>query len=137
MPAGFEFADEVFWGSNGAVEAYVETLAQLAAERFGDADDLAAFFRDEAGGFFTGKVVFLTEVLPDKPSRDKFLHLLAAASERLRDEFTDLGRAWIDDVIRRLGERITAPAVSRGRTKQTAEGSSDIARSPRVPASSG
>jgi hypothetical protein len=108
MGAGFKFDDRIFWGTNSAVEAYLEALAHLAAERFGPDDALAAFLRDEHDGFFTGKIVFLTGVLPDKPSRDKFLTILAAA-EQLRGEFTDHGRAWIDGEIRSLSERIASP----------------------------
>ena len=31
MSAGFKVAGEVFWGTNGAVEAYVETMAAASA----------------------------------------------------------------------------------------------------------
>jgi hypothetical protein len=51
MGAGFEVADEVFWGTNAAVEASVEALAAQAAARFGPDDPLAPFFRGEHEGF--------------------------------------------------------------------------------------
>lgn len=35
MSAGFKVVDEVFWGTNGAVEAYVEALAGQATTWLG------------------------------------------------------------------------------------------------------
>ena len=41
MSAGFKVAGDVFWGTNGAVKAYVEAMAADAAARFGAGDRLA------------------------------------------------------------------------------------------------
>ncbi len=108
MSAGFNVADEVFWGTNGAVECYVEALAAQAAARFGPNDALATFFQEEREGFFTGKVVFLDELLGDAAVRVKFLEVLDAATEQLIQEgaFTDYGRDWVGAVVARLRAKI-------------------------------
>jgi hypothetical protein len=116
MSAGFKVADEVFWGTNGAVEAYVEALATQAAARFGPDDALAAFFREERERFFTGKVVFLDELLAGPAVRGRFLEVLDAATEQLLQEgvFTEYGREWVESVMERLRGRIAgdSPAES-------------------------
>jgi hypothetical protein len=108
MSAGFKIADEVFWGTNGAVEAYVEALATQAAARFGPDDPLAAFFREERDGFFTGKVVSLDAWLADVAGRARFLAVLDAATEQLLHEgaFTEQGRAWVASEMARLRARV-------------------------------
>jgi hypothetical protein len=110
MPAGFDFAGESFSGTNGAVTAYVESLAAHAASRFGPNDPLAVFFRDERDGFFPGKFVFLDEILVNTDDRKRFLTLLDAATEQLLIEgaFTDYGREWVATVVTALRNRITA-----------------------------
>ena len=57
MPAGFKVADDVFWGTNGAVEAYVIELADLSVAAFGQNDPLTAYFQEQRDGFF-GEVLF-------------------------------------------------------------------------------
>lgn len=108
MSAGFEVAREVFWGTNGAVEAYVEALAELASGWLGPDAPLAAFLRDERDGFFSGKVVFLDEWVADARGRGQFLELLDAATERLLREgaFTEYGREWVGSVVAALRARI-------------------------------
>jgi hypothetical protein len=54
MSAGFKVGDDVLWGTNGAVETYVESLAAQATAQFGPDDPLAAFFRHERESFFMG-----------------------------------------------------------------------------------
>jgi hypothetical protein len=97
MSAGFEVANKVFWGTNGAVEAYVESLAAHAAARFGLDDPLAAFFRDEREGFFMGAVVVLDKWLKDEAGRERFLEILDAATDQLLREggFSEYGREWV------------------------------------------
>jgi hypothetical protein len=114
MSAGFKIKGEVFWGTNGAVEAYVEALAAQAAARFGPDDPLAAFLRDEREVFYSGKIVFLDEWLGDADARRRFLEILDAASEQLIKEgaFTDYGREWMNSEITRLRVRIAAGGFS-------------------------
>lgn len=61
MSAAFDFDGETFWGTNGSIEAYLESLRGSAERTFGSSDPLAMFLRSELDGFFPGKVVFLEE----------------------------------------------------------------------------
>lgn len=109
MSAGFKVADEVFWGTNGAVEAYAEALAAEAAAQLGSEDPLTVFFQEERDGFYGGKILFLDEWLTDATGRERFLGLLDAATERLlRDgSFTEYGREWVASVMASLRARVT------------------------------
>lgn len=108
MSAGFDIAGEVFWGTNGAVESYVEALAEQSASRFGPDDRLAIFFREEQECFFMGKVVFLDEVLTTGESRSRLLEALDAATEQLlrREVFTEAGKAWVESTISQMRARV-------------------------------
>jgi hypothetical protein len=108
MSASFRVFGEMFTGTNGAVEAYVEAMAALAAERFGSDDPLAAFLRDERDGFWSGKLVVLDDWLRDTADRDRFLALLDGATERLLREgtFSQYGVQWVASVVSKLRERI-------------------------------
>jgi hypothetical protein len=53
MSAGFKVAGEVFWGTNGAVEACLEVLAAQAAVRFGRDDRLGSPAEESRIGDFT------------------------------------------------------------------------------------
>lgn len=112
MSAGFKIAGEVFWGTNGVVEAYVEVLATLAADHFGADDPLAVFLQDERDGFSMGKIVLLDEWLRDAPARERFLGLLDTATERLLGEgaFTQSGQQWVSLVMGELRDRIAGGA---------------------------
>ena len=112
MSAGFAVADEVFWGTNGAVEAYVDCLAVLAAERFGPDAPLTAFLREQVEGCFPGRVVFLDEMLADPYGRRQFLELLDAATDRLLREgaFTEYGQVWVSSVIAALRAQVAGEA---------------------------
>jgi hypothetical protein len=116
MSAGFKVAGVVSWGTNGAVEVYVESMAGNAAERFGPDDPLAVFLREERDGFFTGKVVFLDEWLADDAARDRLLAVLDAATEQLLREgvFSEYGREWVSSVVGGLRERIARGAEREG-----------------------
>jgi hypothetical protein len=109
MSAGFEVADEVFWGTNGAVEAYVEALAAQAAARFGPDDPISVYFQEERDGFYGGKILILDEWLADCGGRKRFIELLDAATEQLlrEGEFTEYGREWVATVVASLRCRIT------------------------------
>ncbi|QJW97841.1 hypothetical protein [Frigoriglobus tundricola] len=110
MSAGFKVAGEVFWGTNGAVEAYLEALAGRAVTSFGAADPLSVFLRDECDGFSMGKIVYLDEWLRDALARDRFLELLDAATDQLRRDgtFSEYGREWVSSVVSELRVRIVA-----------------------------
>jgi hypothetical protein len=111
MSAGFAVADEVFWGTNGAVEAYVDCLAALAADQLGPDHPLATFFREQQVGCFPGRVVFLDEVLAAPVARRQFVELLDMATVRLLEDgaFTEYGQAWVSSVVTALRARVAGP----------------------------
>jgi hypothetical protein len=108
MSAGFKVDNEVYWGTNGAVEAYAEALAAQATNRLGPDHPLSVYFREEFEGFYGGKILFLDEWLTDSADRERFLELLdAATNQLLQDEvFTDYGRNWVASVVADLRVRI-------------------------------
>ncbi len=110
MSAGFKVAGEVFWGTNGAVEAYVEAMASLAADRFGSADPFAAYLVEQRDSFSMGRVLFLDEWLSDAIGRGRFLGLLDAATAQLlqEDACTEYGREWVASVVAELRARVAA-----------------------------
>ena len=101
MSAGFKVADDMFWGSNGSIEAYVDALAVQAIAQFGPGEPLAAFLQRERAGFYNGKVMFLDEWLEDNTSRGRFLEILDAATNQVLSQagFTELGREWVESVM--------------------------------------
>ena len=110
MSAGFKVAGEVFWGTNGAVEAYVETMAVLAVSRYDTDDPLAAYLAEQRDSFSMGRVLYLDEWLANEASRGRFLELLDVATEQLLWEgaFTEYGREWVASVVTALRARIAA-----------------------------
>lgn len=110
MSAGFKVAGEVFWGTNGAVEAYVEAMAADAAARFGPGDPLAAYLAEQRDSFSMGRVLYLDEWLADAAGRERFLAVLDTASERLLqgDVLSDYGREWVASVLASLRARVAA-----------------------------
>jgi len=108
MSAGFDFRDETFWGSNSSIESYLEALENQSATRFGNADPLTVFFREEREGWFTGKVVFLDFILTDHARCEVFVQLLDAATDQLlaADAFTEFGRTWIQETLGRMRQMI-------------------------------
>lgn len=112
MSAGFKIAGEVYWGTNGAVEACVEAMAALAAERFGPADPIATYLAEQRDSFSLGRVLYLDEWLIDAPARGRFLGLLDAAGEQLlrQGTFTEYGREWMASVVPAMRAQIAADA---------------------------
>jgi hypothetical protein len=108
MSAGFDVAGEVFWGTNGAIEAYVESMAAVAAQAFGAADPLATFLRAELEGFFPGKVVALDDYVDGPDDRRRLLQVLDDATEQLLegDTFTAYGRSWVATTISALRAKL-------------------------------
>jgi hypothetical protein len=114
MSAGFKVAGDLFWGTNGAVEAYLETMAALAESRLGSDDPLAAYLAEQRDSFSSGRVLFLDEWLADAASRGRFLELLDATTEQLLREgaFSEYGREWVASVVAALGARIAAGSLA-------------------------
>jgi hypothetical protein len=112
VSAGFNFRGQIFWGTNGSIEVYLEALAHQAAARLGAADPLVEFLRREREGWFNGTVVLLDQVLIDRETCDWFVLLFDAATEQLlrEDAFTDHGRAWIEGTLGPLRQRIMEAA---------------------------
>jgi hypothetical protein len=108
MSAGFKVHDEVFWGTNGAIEAYVQSLAAVAAGLFGPEDPLATFLHGELAGFFPGIVVVLDEHVGGRDACRRFLRALDESTRQLLagDTFTDLGREWVGRVIAELRQKV-------------------------------
>lgn len=110
MSAGFKVADEMFWGSNGAVEAYVEALAGRAAAQFGPGDPLAVYLAEQRDSFSTGRVLYLDPLIADPIGRERFVTVLDAATDQLlrQGAFTAFGREWGASVVVGLRARIVA-----------------------------
>lgn len=108
MSAGFKVDGEVFWGTNGAVEAYVEAMGAIALELFGADDPMTAFFRDELEGIFPGRVVVLNECLDTRGKRTRLLRVLDDATHRIlsSDTFTEHGRDWVATVVAELRSKL-------------------------------
>ncbi len=113
MSAGFKVKDKVFWGSNGAVETYLEVMAAQAADRLGSDDPLTVFLRSEREQFFMGKVVFLDNWVNDPSRRSQLSALLDAATDELliSGPFNDYGKEWIASVMGELRARIASAGV--------------------------
>jgi hypothetical protein len=108
MSAGFEVADEIFWGTNGAIEAYVESLGAAAARLYGPEDPLARFLRGQLEGFFPGIVVVLDEHVVGRDACERFLRALDESTQQLLggETFSDLGREWVATVMVRLRQKV-------------------------------
>jgi hypothetical protein len=118
MSAGFKVGGEVFWGTNGSVEAYVEVLAGLAAARFGPGDPLTVYLAGQRDSFSMGRVLYLDEWLAHPTARQRFLGLLDAATKQLLQDgvFTAYGQEWVATVITSLRARnaLGSPAEHEG-----------------------
>jgi hypothetical protein len=124
MSAAFKVGGEVFWGTNGAIEAYAEALAAQAAARLGPDHPLAVHFREEREGFYGGKFLFLDEWLTDAVGRKQFLGLLDTATEQLlRDgAFTEYGREWVASVVAAVRAKIVAGGSADAEPNTAADG---------------
>jgi hypothetical protein len=116
MSAGFKVAGRVFWGTNGAVEAYAGALAEQAAARLGPDDPMSAYLREERDEFYSGSILVLDDWLADAPSRERFVALLDAATEQLLRQgvFTEYGRAWAATVVADLRAHIAGAGQPAG-----------------------
>src|SRR5262249_20753230 len=106
---------EVFWGTNGAIEAYVRALADVAREKYGESDGLAGFFREQSEAFYTGAVIVLDDCLADEGARGRLLDAFDVATERLLlgDTFSDYGRRWAATVMGMLRRKLAGSPLSR------------------------
>jgi hypothetical protein len=122
MSAGFKVAGELFWGTNGAVETYVETMGLLADSHYGAYDPLTVYLAEQRECFSAGLVLYLDEWLADIPDRIKFLELLDATTERLLGQgtFIDYGREWVTSVVVALRAKIAA--LDYAKTDASADG---------------
>ena len=119
MSSAFHIGDDTFWGSNGAIDTYVEIMKDLAVAHFGTQDALAVHLTEVHEYFRTGarsRVVLLDNWLLDAESRDRFLWLLDTATELVlrQGTFTDAGREWIAMVVSKLRTRIAACTFGDG-----------------------
>ncbi len=114
MSAGFRLDDTVFWGSNGAIEAYLEALAEQATLHLGRPHPVAEHFRSERECLFTGAVVDLSPIAVDITSRARLLELFDLATEQLlgTGTFTEAGRTWVRDVIGDLRRHLSDSAAT-------------------------
>ena len=110
MPAGFDIDGKTFYGSNGAIERYIEAIGDHAAARFGPGDEIAAFFREAKEGYFTGMIVFLDPLLRDAASRARFIELLDAATEDLlrQNVWTETGKSWVSTRIAEFRQHLVS-----------------------------
>src|SRR5689334_20778633 len=115
MPAGFDIDGKTFYGSNGAVETYVEAIGEHAATRFGPDDKIAVFFREAKRGYFPGIIVFLDPLLRDAASRARFVELLDAATEDLlrRGVWTEMGKSWVSTRIAEFRQHLASSQTAR------------------------
>jgi hypothetical protein len=97
VSAAFANGDDLVWGTNGAIEVYLEHLAASAAARFGADDPQAEFFRLQRAAFNMGTVVRLDELLGDAARRARLLAVFDAATIGMRDcgELTAHGLEWL------------------------------------------
>ncbi len=108
MSAGFKLDEQVFWGTNGAVEAYVESLGRQAGALLGSRHPMATFFEAELEGFFPGKIVFLDELLREPGDRQSLLGILDAATKELlgNSSFSEYGQNWVATTMAALRAQI-------------------------------
>jgi hypothetical protein len=115
MSSGFRVGGEVFWGTNGAVELYVETIARLASERFGIESPIAQFFSQLQKGFpLMGTVIPLEDVLGDRVAPRDLIQLFDEASKALlgSEAFSEYGKQWVETVVTALSVRLNELANS-------------------------
>lgn len=112
MSAGFNFRGETYWGTNGAIEIYLEALTDESKARFGMANPMMTFFHQEREEFFMGKIVFLDALLPDADSCQRFIQVFDAATDQIMrtDVFSEYGRLWIKETLGLLRQRIVEGA---------------------------
>ena len=115
MSSGFRIAGEVFWGTNGAVEAFVDAIAEVAKRQYGPADSLANFFYRDSDDLFTGRIVDLDDALLDTASREHFLQVFDAATEQLlqSDILTESGKKWLSSTMSDLRNNVAAKSLCR------------------------
>jgi hypothetical protein len=108
VSAGFRLDGEVYWGTNGTVEVYLERLAEEAAHTLGEHHPWVGWLRGWREAFYRGAVVGLDEILGDHADRRVFATLWDHAPHRLLAEhlFTEHGRRWVAEVGTALRQRL-------------------------------
>src|SRR5262245_61475805 len=101
MSAAFSIRDRDYWGTNGAIETYLECMARLAVDTPGTDPVLTAWLAEEGEAFYGGYMVFLDQVLTNERLVFQFVELLdRATAEFLQGgEFTQVGKDWIRETI--------------------------------------
>jgi len=109
VSAGFEVAGEVVWGTNGAIEAYLDCLADASAALVGAEDRMTTFFRDERAMFNMGAIVRLDALLGSADAKTRLLAVFDLATTRLQTSgiFSDYGLQWLDASAPQLRTLIT------------------------------
>jgi hypothetical protein len=113
MSSAFHIGDDTFWGSNGAIDTYLEIMKDLAVAHFGAQDPLAVHLtevHESRRSSARSRVVLLDHWLLDTESRDRFLWLLDTATDVVLQQgtFTNAGREWIAMIVTKLRTRIAA-----------------------------
>ena len=108
MSSAFKVAGEVYCGTNGAVAAYVEVMAEQAVALFGIDAPITTFLQNERDSFLSGKIVYLDGCIQEAADRERLLMVLdAATAQLLREEtFSQYGMQWVASVVGQLRERI-------------------------------
>ena len=98
MSAGFEVAGEVVWGTNGAIEAYLDCLADTSAALVGAEDRMTSFFREERAMFNMGAIVRLDALLGNADAKTRLLAVFDLATTQLQASgiFSAYGLQWLD-----------------------------------------
>ncbi len=108
MSAGFAISEQVFWGTNGAIEAYLGCLHRQARARLGAEHPVTDYFREALEGFFMGVVVKLDPIAEERAEREVLEALFEAATRELLegDTFSEFGRQWVGSTVQALRARL-------------------------------
>lgn len=109
MSAALKLKGELFWGTNGLVEACLEAFADSAEPGIREDDAIAAWCRQERERFFPGAVVALDPLVETGAIRNRLALVVARSEELLKRNggLSDAGVAWVMRELPRLASLIT------------------------------